>query len=464
MLTAILKAGQQTMSDPQDIRDELKKVLKKIVLGQIKKLHKSAELTGKNFNVFSILDRERKEVTTHSAIIAELLNPHGSHSQKTLFLKIFLDQLLKKLQQEQKAQEELKPLRKKLKQIQEQEKDEFDKFRVEVETSKKDKEGEALGRIDILIESHGIESGDVCIVIENKIDAGDQERQIDRYNIYASDTEKKHGIIYLNLDGKGPNEVGKIPLVCLSYEEFIDEWLDACIEKVAHIPQIKETLHQYQMTVRKLTEKPTGQLPPEVEDILNKDILGENYEELKGEIIESVQHELQYDFWMELKKQLAYEKPKFQLYKSKMNHAEILDKDLYTELIEEIEKSYYSSLGLTFSIPKGLLDDGEHEVAFRVQYESPSKEGGYFQFNYGFVFRKKDTLQRDKFEKGREDIGQYKIKDWPEGGGNDGWISWKYFRYKPERFITESKETLIRRLTSEINSLLWQSRGDKEKQ
>ena len=78
------------MSESQNNRDELKEVLKKIVLGQIRKLHESAELTGENFNVFSILQMESAEVKTHSAIIAELLNPQGSHSQGTLFLKLFL--------------------------------------------------------------------------------------------------------------------------------------------------------------------------------------------------------------------------------------------------------------------------------------------------------------------------------------------------------------------------------------
>lgn len=448
------------MSDPQNNQDKLEEVLKKIVLGQITKLHKSAERTGENFNVFDILNNEK----THSAIIAELLNPQGAHNQGTSFLKLFLDQLQEKLQEEHKQ------LQERPEQIED---NEYDKFKVGVEVSfeKKDEEGKMKrSRIDILIESDGIKNGDVCIVIENKIYAEDQKRQLGRYYEYALDTRKRCGIIYLTLWGDKPGEFTlyggegepskfygsepKIPLcrmlpkdtvVCLSYKE-IDKWLDACIKKVAHIPQARETLHQYQMTVKKLT----GQLPPEIEDILNG--LDE-----KDDILKGVQHKLQRKFWRELKKRLALadKKPRFQLYNSDEPDEEIPDD-------AELEEKHilHNSLGLTFSIQNSLVDD-EHEVAFRIYYERPSQANQkHSYFNYGFVFCKRGTLQRDKFEKDGMDIGQYEIKDWPKGKGDDGWISWKYFQYKPRNFITESKETLIRRLISEINSLLLQSRRD----
>ena len=419
---------------------ELKEVLIKIVLGQIRKLHESAERTGENFNVFSILDSEK----THSAIIAELLNPQGSHNQGTLFLKLFLDQLQKKLQKK------LRQLRENLEQIQE---DELDKFRVKVETTE---EGKVPGQIDILIESVGIKSGNVCIVVENKIHyAGDQKRQLGRYYEYALDTRKKPCIIYLTRKGDEPedrtlngDEPDKIPpcrrlpkdtVVCLSYKDFIVKWLDNCIKKVPRITQIRKTLHQYQMTVRKLT----GRLPPEVEDILNG--LGE-----KDDIIKGVQHKLQYDFWMELKEQLVKEElvdenSKFQLYISVNNDIEIPDE----KLGQHIGCSF---LGLTFSIPNGLLDDEEHEVVFRVDYQTSEK---HYSFNYGFVFCKKDTLQRDKIEQKYEEIiTPYVISK--HKAYTTGWISWKYLQYEHElvSFIMESKETLIKKLVSEINLAL----------
>jgi hypothetical protein len=58
-----------------------------------KQYDKMAELTGENFNVFKVLGLTTNEVRTHSAFIAELLNPKGSHGQKDVFLKLFLEVL-----------------------------------------------------------------------------------------------------------------------------------------------------------------------------------------------------------------------------------------------------------------------------------------------------------------------------------------------------------------------------------
>lgn len=50
-----------------------------------------AEATGENFNIFSVLQMESDEVKTHSRFLAELLNPKGSHGQKDVFLKKFIE-------------------------------------------------------------------------------------------------------------------------------------------------------------------------------------------------------------------------------------------------------------------------------------------------------------------------------------------------------------------------------------
>lgn len=49
-----------------------------------------SKIKGENFNLFNILDRQTDEVKTHSAIIAELLDPKGSHGMGTEFLSLFL--------------------------------------------------------------------------------------------------------------------------------------------------------------------------------------------------------------------------------------------------------------------------------------------------------------------------------------------------------------------------------------
>lgn len=437
------------MSGPQN---NLKEVLRKI-----QEIQKSAELTGENFNVFSILDRERKEVTTHSAIIAELLNPHGSHGQETLFLKLFLKQLQATiLNSSSESSGCLKSFLERLKPTIDAS-NELTGFKVRTEKFIFGPEEEEKGFLDIVIESD-----DVYIVIENKIDTEDAERQLEKYCNHIKEIKKDTKVLlYLTPEGKGPNNLtlcdkGEVALEYLSYKDFIIKWLDKCITKVSNFPRIWETLHQYQMIVRKLT----GRLPSKIEDALNKYILEEKSEELKRKILEELQHKLQCEFWKELKEQLVEEKlvdknSKFQLYKSVNDYKEIPDEELGRYI-------GHNFLGLTFSIRNGLLYGGKYKVAFRVDYQ---KTPNYHCFNYGFVFCTKDTLQKVNIEQYKGDLEQYMRLEHPHeknkpSHGQDGWLSWKYFQYEREFvvFITESKETLIRKLISEIKLALSKAR------
>lgn len=95
------------------------------------------------FNVFKLCGVWSSEMR-HSAILRELLDPQGMHGFKTKFLEAFFKQIGL----------------------------EFDpngcRAKTEVAYSN--------GRMDIVISS-----GDVAVVIENKIYAGDQEDQLKRY-------------------------------------------------------------------------------------------------------------------------------------------------------------------------------------------------------------------------------------------------------------------------------------------
>ena len=69
----------------------------KQLLSQINTINEAYKIvkknTGEDFNIFGILGMERKEVKTHSRILAELLDPKGSHLQGNIFLKLFIDYL-----------------------------------------------------------------------------------------------------------------------------------------------------------------------------------------------------------------------------------------------------------------------------------------------------------------------------------------------------------------------------------
>ena len=450
MLAVILKEGQQTMSDPQNNQGDLKGVLKEIVLRKIRKLHKSAERTGGNFNFFSFLSMERNEVK-HSAIIAELLNPNGSHSQRTLFLKLFLKQLQATILNS--SSESSGRLRSFLEQLEPtiDASNELTGFIVRTEEYVPELKEQEKGFLDIVIESD-----DAYIVIENKIDTVDAEGQLEKYCKHIETIKKQtKALLYLTPKGDEPTKYShpqsEIVFEKLSYCGDIATWLDSCITKVSGPPRILDTLHQYQMTVRKLT----GQLPPEVEDILNG--IGEKNDILKDDIIKGVQRELQCEFWKELKERLVKEQlvdqnARFQLYKSVDDYEEIPDEKLGTHI------GYNNFLGLTFSIRNGLLYGGKYQVAFRVDYQETPK---YHCVNYGFVFCTKDTLQKTEIGQHKEHLGRYReLGHQNQPDKDDGWLSWNYFQYEREFviFITESKETLIRKLISEINLALSKAR------
>ncbi len=59
----------------------------------VKKHEQFAEYTGENFNVFNVLGVQSSELS-HSAFIANLLNPKEKHDQKEVFLQLFINQLI----------------------------------------------------------------------------------------------------------------------------------------------------------------------------------------------------------------------------------------------------------------------------------------------------------------------------------------------------------------------------------
>lgn len=63
---------------------KLNQLLQNVAIIQ-EKYDEEAKANGENFNIFAVMNMEHSEVSTHSAIIGELLNPNGSHGQKDFF-------------------------------------------------------------------------------------------------------------------------------------------------------------------------------------------------------------------------------------------------------------------------------------------------------------------------------------------------------------------------------------------
>jgi hypothetical protein len=52
--------------------------------------HEQDRLRPPDFNIFRVLGNQYREVSTHSAMLAHLLDPNGGHAQGVLFLRAFL--------------------------------------------------------------------------------------------------------------------------------------------------------------------------------------------------------------------------------------------------------------------------------------------------------------------------------------------------------------------------------------
>lgn len=186
-------------------------------IGEITKRHEEIALaSGEKFNVFDIIGIKNKEVTLHSAMLAELLNAKGSHGMKGKFLELFIGVM--------KAKNES-----------------FNNPFTDINqtNSKAEKYAGTLsqdegGRIDLYIS----DNANNAIIIENKIYAGEQEKQLIRYRNF----NKNAPIIFLTIDGHKPqsisfedeNRVEKTieNYFCMSYKEDMINWLDLASHNV----------------------------------------------------------------------------------------------------------------------------------------------------------------------------------------------------------------------------------------
>ena len=229
------------MDTELDIQRFFQEVASICALGQAQQEERNRK--GENYNLFSILSIERYELK-HSALIANLLDPKGSHGCGDAFLRAFFEIALK---------ERAYP---------------FEDCTLpdsDTEYYTGPIAGDTGGRIDILVESKSSHYG---LIIENKIYAGDQDKQLTRYDNYGKETFGADGylLVYLTLYGcdaskestatKSAEEVGYLRL---SYAEDILRWLEQCVRLAYDKPLVRESLNQYIQTIKQLTYQDMNQ-------------------------------------------------------------------------------------------------------------------------------------------------------------------------------------------------------------
>lgn len=258
---------------------------------ELEKIEQAAAAEASNtkygFNVFSILRRDDEEVGLHSKFLAALLSPTGSHGMDA-FQKLFIDQVVNLAVETQDWKRlPLCPSQ---------------PYTCQTEVALKDS-----GRIDIILKNH-----ENIIVIENKINAYDQKKQLQRYyeackNMgYASENIY---ILYLNKYGDSVSAYGKgnlkdIDFAQISYKEDIANWLEACVTEAKFYSHIEQTLLQYRRLVGKLTgdTRSAKMKQAHIELLYQKDNFKLAHE--LSESFVSFQINLQKKFWQELQEAL----------------------------------------------------------------------------------------------------------------------------------------------------------------
>jgi len=185
----------------------------------VKKNNEILDATGGRFNIFNIIGIASDEVRLHSALLAELLNPNGSHGMKDAFLIAFVDEM-KKVELDSKLAAF-----------------DFKSAKVKVEKTIGEVTEEEGGRIDIIIE----DKNRYAIIIENKIYAGDQTAQLIRYDNHGKKRFNGHTILYLTLDGHEASDgsAKNIKYVKISYAIHILHWLESCLSIAVRQPLVR---------------------------------------------------------------------------------------------------------------------------------------------------------------------------------------------------------------------------------
>jgi hypothetical protein len=188
-----------------------------------------------HYNLFRILKIAHLEDRVHSPFLANLLNPQGTHGQGTLFFDLFIDYIFNGRHPRNVSEIEIK--------------EEYSTFD---------------GILDIFIRCK-IDEKPFYIVIENKIYAADQYRQLERYHGVLKKTfsvSDNFLLIYLTPDGRKPTS-NSISLelyseisasknfYCLSYKVDISNILTKSITAI-EASAVREVIFQYLQTIKGL--------------------------------------------------------------------------------------------------------------------------------------------------------------------------------------------------------------------
>lgn len=238
--------------------------------------HKILDESKSDFNIFQAIANPYDEMNLHSKFIYTILNEKKYGYE---FLLSFLENIGLDLHGD------------------------INKSSIKIEREKAGLDG----RLDLYIEFRANDEL-YSIAIENKIYAGDQNKQLDRYLDYldAINKGKEKYLYYLTLDGHDPSSESCSNLskvINISYSENILNWIGEAISISAKEAKLREVLVQYEELLEKICGKDID-YTMEIKDYILKN--ADNYDFAKSlEVsLTEAKVELQDKFWKRLEARL----------------------------------------------------------------------------------------------------------------------------------------------------------------
>ena len=340
------------------------------------------------------------ETRVHSALISDLLNPHGRHQMYNVFLQSFIGRLNEQTHRKFSFT--------------------YENVKVECEKYIGPKTDTSGGRLDLYITD-----GRNHIVIENKIYATDQENQLLRYHNYLK--QFKDGdtmLLYLSLDGE-VHDIEKttggedIDFFTISYDEFILNWLEDCC-KIAHDkPMIHEGIRHYRNLIKILTH----QMESEKNELI--ELIKANPQYIcflpkYKDAIKEIEIGLYTDFWTKL--ETALKKHKYlPVQQSYDGYKYALDKN-HVRMYHESNKCKYQSIEFIVN------DFGKYRLMFRVEVDWRTYYGLLIRDNNNKVIsiQEMTSIENPELNSIILKIKEL-LKDAPDiYKPSSNWLFWKY--------------------------------------
>lgn len=296
---------------------------------------------GNSYNIFSVLQIQSKEVLT-CRVIADLLNPRGTHGAGSAFLKLFVDEVLK---------------------IRIDDMNLFDSAIVTAEYVI-----DCERRIDIVIEI-----GKRFIPIEVKIYAGEQKSQCYDYYHFAKERDSATKVYYLTRTGYEPSEyslsgekglLDSDNVVCISFREHILGWLRECMDIAKD--EVKTVIGQFIASIEIIS----GYTNEKVVNMI-ADVLFESEEAFRAGIqiadsINVAKVKLMKEVFIEFEEQM---KPIAQKYNfSRENAIGWYEYETQADVLFYDPKTYSTYPGINYIVNDVKMNDG-YQLWFRIEVE-----------------------------------------------------------------------------------------------